>query len=161
MKENQIKIRPVALKDNEGLASIIRTVLEDFDANKPGFAAADPETDRMYESYQKAGTQYWVAELNGQLVGGAGIGKLKGYSDACELQKMYLLPSARGKNLGVSLMEKCLTFAKEHYKVIYIETLKGMDIAQKLYKKNGFIEIPEPLGKTGHFGCDVFLAKYL
>lgn len=156
-----MNIRPIEKNDNLFVANIIRTILEDFDANKPGFAAADPETDRMFESYQKTGTAYWVVELDGKIVGGAGVGKLKGYSDACELQKMYILPEARGQKIGEKLIEKCLAFAEKHYKVMYLETLKGMDAAQNLYKRYDFRYIAEPLGKTGHFGCDVYMAKWI
>lgn len=156
-----INIRLIEKDDNPFVADIIRTVLEDFDANKPGFAAADPETDRMFESYQKTGTAYWVATINDKIVGCAGVGKLKGYSDACELQKMYVLSEARGQKIGQQLIEKCMNFAEKHYKVMYLETLKGMDAAQTLYKRYDFRYIAEPLGKTGHFGCDVYMAKWI
>lgn len=158
---NELLLRKIKIEDNEAVADLIRDVLSEFGANKPGFAAADPETDRMYETYQKSGTAYWVIEQKGKIVGGAGVGKLKGYTDACELQKMYIQKSLRGLGMGKKLMEECLQFAQERYRAIYIETFYDMEPAKKLYERYGFAYLSEPIGNTGHFGCDIYMAKYL
>ena len=107
-------IRPIKPSDNPHLAIIVRTTLAEHGCDKPGTAFADPETDFLYQQFQDENTAYFVVEAEGKIVGGAGIGKLKGYDDVCELQKMYLLPEARGKGLAKMLMDTCIAFAKEN-----------------------------------------------
>jgi putative acetyltransferase len=71
--------------------------LAEFGANHPGTVYYDPTTDALYELFQKNGSIYYVAELNGELIGGAGIYPSDGLpAGTCELVKMYLLPQARG-----------------------------------------------------------------
>ncbi len=80
----------------------------------------------------------------------------------CELQKMYFLPEARGQGMGERLLRRCLAFAKEAgYRLCYLETLKSMDQAQKLYQRLGFETLRAPMGATGHFGCDRWYALKL
>jgi putative acetyltransferase len=75
---------------------------------------------------------------------------------------MYFAPEIRSMGLGQALMEKCLVEANNlGYKKCYLETLKTMKGAEKLYTKNGFKKIPAPLGATGHFSCDSFYLKEL
>ena len=40
------------------------------------------------------------------------------------------------------------------YRRCYLETLAGMDAAQKLYLKTGFTRLAAPLGSAGHSGCN-------
>jgi putative acetyltransferase len=78
-----------------------------------------------------------------------------GPADVCELQKMYFLPGARGRGLGERMIQACLAEARRlGYRTCYLETLSGMDAAQKLYARMGFRPICGPMGSTGHHGCD-------
>jgi putative acetyltransferase len=75
---------------------------------------------------------------------------------------MYLLPESRGLGIGRILIEKCLAFAKEAgYKRIYLETLPELKKAIHVYEKFNFTYLPQPLGNTGHFGCDVWMIREL
>jgi putative acetyltransferase len=151
-------IREIQKEDNFSVARIIKTVMPEFGANLPGFAIHDPEVDNMFEAYSKPRAAYFVCEMNGQIVGGAGIAPLlNGAEDICELQKMYFLSDARGKGFGKQLLKLCLTQARAFgYRKCYIETFHTMSNAIQLYEKNGFRPIPKSLGNTGHFGCDLF-----
>jgi putative acetyltransferase len=87
---------------------------------------------------------------------------LHGESGICELRKMYFLPELRGHGAGTALIAHCLDAARElKYRQCYLETLTGMDAAQKLYEKHGFARIPAALGSTGHFGCNRFYLRQL
>ncbi|WP_163362824.1 GNAT family N-acetyltransferase, partial [Escherichia coli] len=70
----------------------------EFGANKPGTVFYDDTTDHLYELFQSAPlSAYYVAEKNGELIGGAGIFPTEGLpANTCELVKMYLHKSARG-----------------------------------------------------------------
>ena len=88
--------------------------------------------------------------------GGAGVAPLDGGpADVCELRKMYFLPRVRGGGLGARMIRTCLAEARAlGYRACYLETLTGMDAAQRLYAREGFRPIRGPMGTTGHHGCD-------
>lgn len=158
-----IQTRPIQPADNPAIAAIIRNTLKEFGGDRPGTVYTDPTTDALYELFRKPGSSYYIALLNDQIVGGAGIYPSDGLPEAtCELVKMYLLPEARGIGLGKFLIEKALQFAKEYgYKQVYIETLPELRQAMSVYEKFGFTYLDGPLGNTGHFGCDVWMLKEL
>jgi putative acetyltransferase len=80
----------------------------------------------------------------------------------CELQKMYFLPEARGRGVGLRMMEFCLAKACEFgFEKIYLETMEYMTHAQKLYKQAGFDYIDCAMGDTGHYSCPVHMIKTL
>jgi putative acetyltransferase len=151
-------IRPIKSGDDTALAAIIRTVMPEFGASGAGFAINDPEVDYMSSAYRRAGAAYFVLEEpdSGAVVGGGGVAPLDaGDPDVCELRKMYFLPSARGRGAGKRMLEACLVTARElGYKRCYLETLAGMQTAQRLYERAGFQPIEKAMGATGHFGCD-------
>lgn len=155
-------IREIEKKDNKQVEAVIRSCLIEFGGDHEGTAWADPDLGRFYDIYQAEGTCYWVAEdTSGRIVGGAGIGKLDGADDTCELQKMYCLPEARGTGISHRLLDTALAFAGQYYRKCYLETLDNMVAAQKFYEKYGFYRIEEWIGKTGHFSCDVRYLKQL
>ncbi len=156
-ENTHLKLRPIASKDDAAVASIIRTVMPEFGADGPGFAIHDPEVNGMSAAYARPGRAYFVVEdASGRVVGGGGIAPLDGGEPGvCELRKMYFLPQVRGQGMGERLLRRCLEFAREAgYQLCYLETLNGMDQAQKLYRRMGFEKICAPMGNTGHFGCD-------
>ena len=158
-----INIRKILATDNKALAKIIRDSLTEFGANKPGTVYFDDTTDHLYELFQQQGSTYFVAEQNGEIMGGAGIYPSAGLpQDTCELVKMYLKSTARGLGFGKLLIDKCLEFAgNAGYSQVYIETMPELKKAVTVYEKFGFKYLEGPLGNTGHFGCDVWMLKQL
>lgn len=156
-------LRPIEPADDRAVAAIIREVMTSFGASGPGFAIHDPEVDGMSAAYGRAGHAYFVVELDGRVLGGAGVAPLAGTDDGtCELRKMYFLPEARGRGIGRALIERCLEAAKGlGYQRCYLETLTGMDAAQALYRKVGFQPLCAARGATGHHGCDRFFQREL
>jgi putative acetyltransferase len=138
------------------MGEIIRDVLAEFGANREGFAWQDPELDSMFDAYSAQGQLYFVIESEGRVVGGGGINSfLCNLESCCELQKMYLLPEARGKRWGDQLIDKLLFSAKEiAYQFCYLETLKSMTKAVSLYQRKGFYLLDSPMGNSGHNACD-------
>jgi putative acetyltransferase len=155
-------IRPITRADNPAIASIIRAVMPEFGADGPGFAIHDTEVDDMADAYSAPGRVYFAVERNGRVCGGGGIAPLDGEAGVCELRKMYFLPELRGLGAGAELIALCMEHARRlGYRQCYLETLAGMDAAQKLYEKHGFARIPSALGNTGHFGCNRFYLREL
>jgi putative acetyltransferase len=159
-----ILIRPIQQTDNAAIANIIRRSLEEFGANHPGTVYYDDSTDHLFELFQSTpGSAYFIAEKEGQVLGGAGIFPTEGLPEAtCELVKMYLSPSARGLGLGRQMITHCLETAKETgYTSVYLETMPELKKAVSVYEKFGFSFLPAPMGNTGHSGCDIWMLKEL
>ena len=151
-------IRPITASDDAAMAAVIRTVMPEFGAVGDGFAINDPEVDWLSRAYAEPRCAYFVIERDGRVLGGAGVAPLTGGEpDVCELRKMYFLPEARGAGAGAAMMVKCLDAARKlGFKRCYLETLRGMDAAMRLYERSGFRRIDGPMGATGHGGCNAF-----
>lgn len=160
--EARYTIRLIEKRDNKVIEAIIRSCLIEYGANHEGTAWADENLGRFSEIYTSDEERYWVAEdESGKVVGGVGIGRLDGACDVCELQKMYLLPEARGTGIAGELILTALNHAKKYYKRCYLETLPNMLAAQRFYQKHGFARTDTPPVTTEHFMCDVRLIKDL
>ena len=158
-----IPIRIIMPADDKTLAKIIRDTLTEFKANKPGTVFYDNATDHLSDVFKMEGSIYFVAEIDGEILGGGGIYPTENLPDGvCELVKLYLSENARGKGIGKLLMQKCLTAAKElGYKKVYLETMPELTIAIPMYEKFGFTYLQSAIGNSGHTGCDVWMIKDL
>jgi len=158
-----MQIRPIEPGDNEELAKVIRTALAEFGANKPGTVYFDPTTDALFELFRTPKSFYYVALVDGKVVGGCGIFPTDNLPDGtCELVKLYLAKEARGTGLGKQLMEISLSWAKENgYTQVYLESMPELAKAVSIYEKVGFKALDHPLGNSGHCGCDIWMLKEL
>ena len=158
-----MQIRPIEPADNEALAKVIRTALAEFGANKPGTVYFDPTTDALFELFRTPNSFYYVALVDGKVVGGCGIFPTDNLPDGtCELVKLYLAKEARGTGLGKQLMEISLSWAKENgYTQVYLESMPELAKAVSIYEKVGFKALDHPLGNSGHCGCDIWMLKEL
>ena len=158
---NDLIIRHIQPEDNPFIATIVRNALAEFGANKPGTVYYEATTDALYELFQKQGAVYFIALLNNEIVGGAGVYPTDGLpEDTCEFVKMYLLPQARGTGLGRTLIEMSLDFAKQAgYKNVYLETMPELKQALNVYAKFGFEYLKGPMGNSGHTGCSLWMLK--
>ena len=157
---HNILIRSIQASDNEAIAHIIRRSLEEFGANHPGTVYYDYSTDHLFELFQSTpGSAYFIAEKEGQVLGGAGIFPTEGLPEAtCELVKMYLSPAARGLGLGRSMINRCLEIAKETgYQSVYLETMP--ELKKRLaYMRNSGLTIYQspwetPATRVAIYGC--------
>lgn len=160
---NIVTIRNIEPQDNEPLAKIIRSALEEFGANKPGTVYFDPTTDALYQLFQTPRSQYFVAQNENELLGGGGIYPTDGLpADICELVKMYLRPEARGLGLGRQLIEQCMEAARAAgFSKMYLETMPELRNALVAYEKLGFKYLDGPIGNSGHFGCGLWMLVQL
>lgn len=156
-------IRTIREDDNKALATIIRNTLAEFKANKPGTVYYDDTTDHLSEIFKAGNSIYYVAEQQGEILGGSGIYPTANLPAAtCELVKFYLSANARGKGVGKLLLQKCIKAAKEMgYTKMYLETMPELTIAIPMYEKFGFTYLPAAQGSSGHTGCDVWMIKNL
>ncbi|MNV42125.1 Acetyltransferase (GNAT) family protein [compost metagenome] len=158
-----ISIEKIHPEDNSKLAHLIREVLTEFGANKPGTVFTDPTTDHLYELFQIPKAHYFVAKENDTIAGGCGIYPTEGLPEGCvELVKLYLSKDFRSQGLGKKLMERSIEAAKaEGFTELYLETLPELHTAVGLYERLGFEYLDKPYGNSGHFACDLWMRKKL
>ncbi|MGB1307646.1 MAG: GNAT family N-acetyltransferase [Oceanihabitans sp.] len=163
MSNSNILIREIEQKDNAQIEAAIRGCFPEFEIPLEGTAYEDPETSRMFESYQNDNDIYFVIEMDGKVYGGGGVKPLEGFDmQVCEIQKMYFDPEIRGKGLGKLLFEKCMQVAKDlGFKQCYIESAPQLKAAIHIYESFGFKHLNAPLGNTGHNACAVWMLKDL
>ena len=93
-------------KDNESIAAIIRDNLKQFGLDIPGTVYFDDLLDRLSDYYGTKERRYFVIEDEaGKIIGGIGFAGFEPMKDTAELQKLYLIDSAKGSGLGYELIK--------------------------------------------------------
>jgi len=158
-----IKIRKIEESDNKELATLIRVIFREFKIDKPGTVYTDPTTDHLYDVFKQEGSDYWLAEEDGVILGGCGIYPTAGLPDGCvELVKFYLSADARGKGIGKILMQKSIESAQHYgYNEVYLESFPELSTAIGMYEKAGFKKLDHALGNSGHFACNIWMLLVL
>ena len=154
-------IRKITPEDNEILAKIIRNTFIEFDVNTAGTVYEDPTTDNLFALFAHEKSVCLAVLINNTVAGCAGIYPTKDLPEGCcEFVKFYLAPQARNQGLGAQLMNECINAALAFgYTQIYLESLPAFSKAIGLYTKAGFKPLPAPMGKSGHFGCTIWMLK--
>lgn len=98
----------------------------------------------MVDYLFNSSSDYFVAKFQGKVVGFIGIWY--------EGKKLHVInvavhPKERGKGIGTSMLMFAINLAKElGYEIVYLEARKSNILAQKLYKRLGFVEKEELKG---------------
>lgn len=67
-------------------------------------------------------------------------------NEICELRRLYVRPSGRGKGIGRGMVAKAVESAKElGYNKIQLETMPIMKEAISIYRSNGFKQVCHPI----------------
>ena len=105
------KLRPATNKDCEAVTGLVYGVLKEYGL-KPDPAATDTDLKNIQQSYFERGGAFFVLkDQNGTIIGAYGLYPLE--NQTCELRKMYLHKSHRGKGLGKFLLDSALEQAAE------------------------------------------------
>jgi putative acetyltransferase len=133
------RLRPANNKDCQGVANLVYTVLEEYNL-KPDPDATDADLKDIEWSYfERGGVFYVLQEKAGAIIGAYGLYRLD--AETCELRKMYLRRSYRGKGWGKFLLEHALAEARRlAFTKIALETASVLKEAISLYKSYGFTE---------------------
>lgn len=157
-----MNIRTIKKEDNAQVKEIIQDSLKSLGLDIPGTAYFDPQLNDLHQYYNNlTHANYWVVEIEGEIVGGMGIAPFNEQDKICELQKLYLSSKAQGLGISKKLMETALSFASKHYEKCYLETMHELKTACILYKKFGFILLNEPLPGSEHSTMDAWYLKDL
>ncbi len=161
--ESNITFRKIQKSDNKALALIIRNCFTELNIPTEGTVFTDVTTDDLFTLFEVPNAMLWVALEADKVLGCCGVYPTSALPNGCvELVKFYLAPEARGKKVGKALFEKSLESALQFkYKSVYIESFPQFSDAVKMYKKFGFTYLTNPLGNSGHFGCNIWMLKQL
>ena len=122
MRSNLV-IRRARISDVRGLKSIID--------GYSGRVLLSKELVTLYESVQ----EYWVAELDGELVGCGAIHVL--WEDIAELRSIAVLPTATGQGVGHGLVDALISVAKD----LGLARLFVLTFETSFFAGHGFVEI--------------------
>lgn len=143
-------MRPATNADCEQIKNLVFGVLGEYGL-KPDPASTDVDIEDIESSYLARGGTFLVLEAkDGSIVGAYGLYPME--DRTCELRKMYLNKTYRGRGLGKTLLDDALTRARQlGFRKIVLETASVLKEAIALYRKYGFVEYtPEHLSSR----CD-------
>ena len=160
---DRLQIRLIEPADVPALLDIFAKSRDEYGIAERGVELLEPADRALYANYQRHRSLYFVALLDGEVVGGAGVAPLAAADPlTCELQRMYLRPDARGRGVGDALLARCLAAARQFlYVRCYLETITQMHAALEFYGQHGFRSLEAPLGQTGHEHNDRWMMRDL
>ena len=143
------------------MARIVRRALKAHGLDIPGTAYFDASLDHLSAYYDRSGRCYHVLLEDGAVIGGIGAAEFGGLPDCCELQKLYLDGSARGRRLGYEMIRHIEDQARAMgYRRIYLETHSNLAAAIHEYERSGYRKIERPPSVV-HTAMDRFFLKEL
>jgi putative acetyltransferase len=148
-------VRSWRSNDRTAAAAVIGQVLAEYGLGwEP--EGADADVVRVEDCYGAG--EFWVVELNGEVVGTAAYYPIDRGENAVEIRKMYLLPIARGKGLGRFLLNALENVIIERgFEEIWIETASVLREAVILYERSEY----EPATGVETERCDRVYRKLL
>ncbi len=157
-----IKYREMTESDNAAVAAFIRDNLKKLKLDIPGTVYFDEGLDHLSDYYGNEERRYYVIENEkGQVLGGIGFARFEKMEDTAELQKLYLVDSAKGSGLGYELIDFIEDRMREAgYKASYLETHDNLKAALHIYEKKGYKEIVRPK-EVVHSTMNRFFKKVL
>lgn len=130
-------------EDRAGQETVIRLFREY--ASGLGFSLDfqdfEGELDRFPGSYARPRGVLLLAELDGEAAGCVGLRPLD--LRTCEMKRLYVRPSCRGRGVGRRLAERVIEEGRSiGYHRMRLDTVPSMTEAIALYRGLGFSEIP-------------------
>lgn len=160
---NSINIKRATTEDINTLVQVARKSFYDtfsqFSENSPedlqSYLDKFYTVEALSEEFAETDNTYFVAEIDGQLVGYA---KLKQHSreqgvngnNPIELCRLYNLQEYIGKGVGKALMQKCLDFAEKNWHdTIWLGVWENNNHAINFYRKFSFEKCGQHIFQLG------------
>lgn len=154
-----VNIRPATQLDAPGAVATVKEVFDEF-----GFTwEAEGYHADLYDlegHYLGPGHGFWVVELEGRIVGTAGLIVREAFPDEppvqtvegavrlggtdCEMARLYVRPAARGQGVGRALAQRVADEARERgCRAMEIWSDKRFVDAHRLYQKLGAVVVAD------------------
>jgi putative acetyltransferase len=92
--------------------------------------------------YREPEGVFLVAKEGHTIVGCVGLRRIE--PGICEMKRLFVVDSCKGRGLGDALVREVINRAREMgYLRMRLDTLSTMGAAQSLYRRHGFVEIPQ------------------
>jgi putative acetyltransferase len=148
----RVTLRRLEHTDVGAILEIISDCRREYGLENRVQAILEPSDYALFEVYQRLRSAYFVAVVDGEIAGGAGVAPLADSGGSmCELHRMYLRRAYRGVGVGRALLARCLQVAQEfQFEYCYAETISEMTTAIAFYDRHGFRRLMGPVGRSGH-----------
>lgn len=142
-----LRLAAATAEQRDQLADIVRSVMREHGLDPSG-PEVEAELAGIPGAYRAAGGEFFaVLDQAGRLAGTLGL-KADG-PRGCELTRMYLLPQYRGRGEGAGLLRQAMTLAaRRGFDVMELETAPAFRAALRLYRRHGFVAIPQRPGNS-------------
>jgi ribosomal protein S18 acetylase RimI-like enzyme len=105
-----------------------------------GFQDFESELRDLPGDYAPPGGMLLLAREAGVVIGCVALRPIDG--SICEMKRLYVAPSGRGKGVGRALVREIVTAARSlGYRRIRLDTVPSMTAARALYRSFGFRDI--------------------
>ena len=131
----ELTIRPARSEDSAAAAAVVRAVYAEqgFTWEEGGYHADLDDVERSFDAF-------WLAERDGSVEGCVGIrsDRLVLEGSDCSLERLYVLPAARGGGTGSALLLAAVAGAQERgCSRMEIWSDKLLTDAHRLYERHG------------------------
>ena len=152
-----VVIEPARAADAPAVIALIGRVFAEYDFSWDP-AAEVPDLFDLERHYGGEAGAFWVARLDGQVVGSVGVERQP--HGRAELHRLYLDATLRGRGVGRALVEAVLGWCRAGgiaHLTLWSDT--RFDRAHRLYEAMGFTktgerEIPNDPNDTQEFGYE-------
>lgn len=152
-------LRHAKPSDTDGAIRVLKVVYAEY-----GFTWDEAYMEDVYNleaHYLHPEARFWVYELEGEVVGTCALelfraipgelgstvevgGRRRAAGCDCSVERLYVLPSARGHGVGSQLMERCISEARGcGRQAMEIWSDKKLVLAHRLYEKLGAVRVGE------------------
>lgn len=145
-----LSIRQIENADQVAAAKVlVRGYFEWFFALVPGsetdptFRGWEDELETIPGRFIPPTGRFLLAEVDGRVAGCIVLKPVS--SDTCELKRLFVLPSCRGKAIGQKLVKAFLVEARvSGYKHAVLDSHVSMTGAHAIYMQSGFVVVSAP-----------------
>jgi len=137
-----IIIRSARDEDSEGLIRLIDNAFREYPGCILDVDVDMPELRKPASAVKSESGRWWVAEMNGTVVGSVAVTPEK--ENIIELKKLYVSPLARRKGLGEHLVKLAEDEARNRQaEALILWTDTRFENAHRLYDRLGFVRAPD------------------
>jgi ribosomal protein S18 acetylase RimI-like enzyme len=129
------RLRPFSTADQAAVRQLVLAGLQEhFGRLDPNL---NPDLDDIAAHYLAAGHQFWVVELDGQIVGCGGL--VAEDEQTGRIVRVSVSREQRGRGIGRLVVEKLLALGRQRgYRRLVVETNHDWTAALALYQSCGF-----------------------